>query len=78
MGNYDLYGRAYRTRVEAENAEMAQCAAIDADLAYRKMDELQERQQSEENNIWQYIHMLEQRIGLLEDRLSQTNQTQQP
>lgn len=63
---YDLYGTYYASRRDAENAETAQCAAIDADLAYRKAQSLREHQQLEEHNIWQYINMLEERISQLE------------
>jgi hypothetical protein len=65
---YDLYGTYYARRIDAENAEMAQCAAIDADLARQRMDEITEKQQREEHNIWQYIHMLEERITILEEK----------
>ncbi len=68
---YDLYGNHYASRRDAENAEMAQMAAIDADIAYREMERMKDRQQSEENNIWQYIHMLEERIERLESQTKQ-------
>lgn len=67
---YDLYGTYYASRRDAENAEMAQCAAIDADIANRKQQEEAERAQREEYNLWQYVHMLEERITNLEIRLN--------
>ena len=45
---YDLYGTYYARRIDAENAEMAQCAAIDLDIAKQEMKEQYERQQLEE------------------------------
>jgi hypothetical protein len=69
---YDLYGTYYASRIDAENAELAQMAAIDADIAARKQREEAERAQREEYNLWQYIHMLEERIANLEARLTQT------
>ena len=65
---YDLYGTYYASARDAENAEMAQCAAIDLDITKQEMQQQQERQQNEEHNIWQYIHMLEQRITRLEGK----------
>jgi hypothetical protein len=67
---YDLYGNYYARRIDAENAEMAQCAAIDYDIAQQEMKKQYERQQLEEYNIWQYIHMLEERITNLEAQLN--------
>jgi hypothetical protein len=43
MGHYDLYGNSYPTRREALNAETAQCAAIDADIAYREIEQLRKQ-----------------------------------
>jgi hypothetical protein len=64
---YDLYGTYYARRIDAENAEMAQCVAIDLDLTKQEVKEQYERQQCEEYNLWQYIHMLEERISRLEN-----------
>lgn len=63
---YDLYGTYYASARDAENAELAQMAAIDADLMRRDMQDHTQRQQREEYNLWQYIHMLEGRIIRLE------------
>ncbi len=64
---YDLYGTYYARRIDAENAEMAQCAAIDLDITKQEMKEQYERQKREEYNLWQYVHMLEERISKLEN-----------
>ena len=40
---YDLYGNYYKSALDAENAETAQCAAIDADIANRKVVELEKK-----------------------------------
>lgn len=66
---YDLYGTYYARRIDAENAEMAQCAANDLEITKQEMQQGNERQQREEHNIWQYIHMLEERITNLESQL---------
>ena len=72
MGGYDLYGRYYPNMNDAENAEMAQCAAIDADISMREVNKLKrqvEQQQPSEQAYYdaiQYCQMLEQRIEQLE------------
>lgn len=43
---YDLYGTYYASARDAENAEMAQCAAIDADIANRKVAQLERQLQN--------------------------------
>ena len=66
---YDLYGQYYASARDAENAEMAQCAAIDANLAYREMDKMRQQMQQpndEIGHIWQYIQNLEERLAELE------------
>jgi hypothetical protein len=74
---YDLYGQYYPSRRDAENAEMAQCAAIDADLATRRIESLERKlhEQSqptepeyEINELWKYIRALEERITNLESK----------
>ena len=47
MGHYDLYGNSYRTATEAMNAEMAQCAEIDARLADERISKLESQQRNE-------------------------------
>jgi len=73
MGHYDLYGNSYRTALEAMNAEMAQCAAIDAGITEREM----ERQQTELNvlrsdnyYLGQKVAELEETIKMLEEKLN--------
>lgn len=71
---YDLYGTYYANRRDAENAEMAQCAAIDADIARRRIDELerqlhfapQEQQHTEDESAY----WIEFRISALENTIS--------
>ena len=68
---YDLYGQYYASARDAENAEMAQCAAIDANLAYREMDKMRQQMQQPSNEIaeiWLYINQLEERIKFLESK----------
>lgn len=79
MGGYDLYGRYYSDMNDAINAEMAQCAAIDADIASRKVADLGKRfyQQQEPTQqdydffeLKEYVKSLEQRIELLESKIN--------
>jgi hypothetical protein len=73
MGAYDLHGRYYQNSNDAMNAEMAQCAAIDADIAMREVNKMkkqyQQQQPSEQAyyDAINYCQMLEQRIAQLED-----------
>jgi len=67
---YDLYGTYYASRRDAENAEMAQCAAIDMEITKREMEQQMASQQQQEQSLWQYIYMLEERIANLESRLT--------
>lgn len=81
MGGYDLYGRYYPNSNDAINAEMAQCAQIDADILRREIDQLKlskhnesemeyyaemERQHNEEMRI----QSIENRLSLIEKRLN--------
>ena len=76
MGGYDLHGRYYPNVNDAINAEMAQCAAIDADIAMREVNKMKRRltDQSQHpdplsdefQNIWQHIKSIEERLGKLE------------
>lgn len=62
---YDLYGTYYKSEIDAINAEMAQCAQIDARLAYNKVGE-------ENNNLQvqqQYIEFLMGKVEELEERI---------
>lgn len=66
---YDLYGQYYASSRDAENAEMAQCAEIDARAAYKKVADLERQLQQQQNpleEIWQYCRSMEERIKLLE------------
>jgi polyhydroxyalkanoate synthesis regulator phasin len=70
---YDLYGQYYASARDAENAEMAQCAEIDARHAEKKAEVLQQElynEQSNSNNLWQYVQMLEERIKTLENKMN--------
>jgi len=82
-GGYDLYGRYYPNIEDAINAEMAQCAAIDADYTRRELDELRQDMQQphpsplndEFMKLWDYVRDLEQRVKQLE---SGSNSGQKP
>jgi hypothetical protein len=71
MGHYDLYGNSYGTRREALNAETAQMAAIDADIAYREMEDMKRQlsQLQQPTPIDEELNRLHQRIAHLEERL---------
>lgn len=68
---YDLYGQYYASSRDAENAEMAQCAAIDADIAMREVSDMKARlsQQQEPTQRYYEINALQQRIESLEERI---------
>lgn len=71
---FDLYGQYYANARDAEDAEMAQCAEIDARLAYKKVAELERQMQHQQpsntdeevHHLWQYCKHLEERIKALE------------
>lgn len=73
---YDLYGQYYASERDAINAELAQCAEIDARIANQKVADLERRMQYAQqprydggeqiNHLWQKIQELEQRIAELE------------
>lgn len=74
---YDLYGQFYASERDAINAEMAQCAAIDADIANRKVEELEKQlynqrqptqQEYEISHLWSMINELKERIEKLENK----------
>jgi len=79
-GGYDLHGRYYPNVDDAINAEMAQCAAIDADIAMREVNKMKRRFEEhsqhpdplsdEFQNIWQHIKSIEERLSKLESRNS--------
>lgn len=61
MGNFDLYGNSYPTAREALNAEMAQCAEIDARIADERISKL-ENQLSKFENQQRNEYETEQRM----------------
>ncbi len=78
MGGYDLHGRYYPNINDAINAEMAQCAAIEADIAMREVNKMkrhiEEHSQHSDplsyefQNIWEHIKSIEDRLDKLEKR----------
>lgn len=58
-GGFDLYGNYYPREIDAINAEMAQCAEIDARIANQKLREMEAKMRAME----QKIHELEQKGG---------------
>ena len=50
MGGYDLYGNYYPRMVDAENAEMAQCAAIDARIALETVEQQAQQRDDEQGH----------------------------
>lgn len=67
---YDLYGNSYRSAREAENAELAQMAEIDSRHTRHELEREKRRAESNQNDIWQYISILESRIEALEQKFS--------
>jgi hypothetical protein len=63
---YDLYGQYYSSARDAENAEMAQCAAIDASIAMRQVEDMKRQQPMQDG---EEIYYLRQHIQSLEERL---------
>lgn len=59
---HDLYGNYYASERDAMNAESAQMAQIDASLAYRDLQRVQEERYYEA----QRLDQIEERIALLE------------
>jgi hypothetical protein len=70
MGGYDLYGNYYARTIDAENAEAAQCASIDADRLAREQSELRDQQQSDAYYTEMRTRQLEQRVIELEDLIA--------
>jgi len=70
MGGYDLYGRYYPNINDAYNAEMAQCAEIDARLAYEKSEQLErkmyEQQQYNDYELRQKVDYPMRKVESLE------------
>ncbi len=67
---YDLYGNYYASERDAINAEMAQCAEIDARLAYEKAEKLEResylKQQYNDYELQQKIDFLIEKVEMLE------------
>lgn len=69
---YDLYGTYYASARDAENAEMAQRAEIDANLAYISSQKLEQKHidsQLREHEMCQKIDYLMYKIQELENRI---------
>lgn len=76
---YDLYGNHYTSRRDALNAEMAQCAEIDARIANQKVHELEKKLYNQNYDeklhydlemLSQYCSHLEERIKSLEEKIN--------
>jgi len=73
MGGYDLYGNYYQDSRDAMNAEMAQCASIDAGIAEREMRNQQQSLnalQSDNYYLSQKVAELNESIKQLEEKLN--------
>ncbi|MGE9312865.1 hypothetical protein ACLOAU_14550 [Niabella sp. CJ426] len=70
---YDLYGNHYTSARDAENAEMAQCAAIDADIANRRIKDLEkqlhENGVQQEHELYQKVEYLMFKVERLEEEI---------
>ncbi len=69
---YDLYGQYYASQRDANNAEMSQCAAIDADIAYREIEQLkrQMNQQQQPSQLDEDIYYMKQHIDYLQSEVT--------
>jgi len=71
---YDLYGNYYASERDAYNAEMAQCAEIEARLAYEKVEKLEQevyiRQQHQEYELHQKVDYLMDKVESLEKEIT--------
>jgi len=63
---YDLYGTYYASERDALNAEMAQCAAIDAGIAERNAREAMEIAQANQRHDEEWKAQIEERLFFLE------------
>lgn len=79
---YDLYGNHYSSYRDAENAEMAQMAQIESNIAYHKVQELEQKlinqQQSQDYELYQKVEFLMGKVQELGIRLRaiETNKTE--
>jgi len=70
MGAFDLYGNYYENSRDAHNAEDAQCAAIDARLAYDRAQQSESTLYSLCESQHYEILQLTERVAALEAKLS--------
>jgi hypothetical protein len=63
---HDLYGTYYASATDALNAEMAQCAAIDASIAQRDLNRLREERYYDRLREGERLAQIEERLALLE------------
>lgn len=82
MGGYDLHGRYYAKTEDALNAEMAQCAEIDARIALSEVNKMKrnlnhESQRLRDYEVEQKIDFLMHKVEELENRIKQL-ETPQP
>lgn len=79
---YDLYGNYYASARDAENAEMAQCAEIDARLAYQKAEKLEkqmyQQQYQQDYEMQQKVDFLMSKVEELENRIKSLENGEQP
>ena len=71
---YDLYGTYYSSLVDAQNAEWAQMASIDADIAMRKVKELEKRldYSNTPSADWEaLVWDLSRRVEILEEKINE-------
>ncbi len=71
MRHYDLYGNSYGTAQEALNAEMAQCAEIDARIADEKIQRLEDEQMRQYEADQQREYERDQKIDYLMSRIEE-------
>jgi len=72
MGAFDLYGQYYENARDAHNAEDAQCAAIDAQVAAERVNQSESYLYSLlEGQHWEIVQLTE-RVAALEAKLSET------
>lgn len=67
---YDLYGNYYKSERDALNAELAQMSEIDNRINNERLRKLERQEQYPNQELWQYIHYLEERLRILEEKSS--------
>lgn len=68
---YDLHGNYYRNSIDAQNAEMAQVAEIDARHTRMEFQQVQRQQKAAEQSLYERMVMLEERISQLEKMMNE-------